>query len=875
MHYDIFISYRRLDEQGNISGRDQARLIAKQLEIEGYHPFFDYSEIKDDEFDKVIIPAVENCKVFILVLTKDALNRCKNDDDWVRREIETAIKSGSKIINVSPDNTFNGWPNLLPESLLGIRNIQISEVHFGSLFELSIKKLIDERIIPGLKKETDYKCDISSPIIEDDDEFVDSFEELQGELSAEELYQKGFALFLGRGVEKDKAVAISYFEKAAKLGYPKAQRILFTCYSSGDGVKKDAKMSQYCLEKAANNHEFISMHALAEKLRNEGDYQQAYRYFKAIIDIYELLNQQYKLPDKESDRKTYRSCYLFSIISIGKMYENGYYFKKDYDMAKEWYRKAIALGDKQPMTDLIERIKVETNVSLVDDLPELLSFEEKYELAKRYIWGSGLEKSFNKALPILIDCANNGIAKAQKALGLIYAKGEIKDWYHYGKIIKVDCKRDYGLGFKYLHEFVSNSKDGEVFYEIGMLYELGLGTQRDYSKALYWYKKAISENYILAAYHLAVLYEYGKIKCSNSNESFFVCIAYSNLASLKEWFDYLEIVPQTSLIRETTETYVLIHIHLDCELMDYCQMLLENEGITFKTSISQCYENNEADELVYISNVIVKHRSIIENKIRDDFMKSLDRLSPEDFLDTYSLDSNGKGVVAVDLGLPSGTLWGSINAYDVNDKLPGSLYSWWESKSKQSFSWNNYFDQLNEATGSFRYVNQKNDIIIIRKFGNRNINRDILPNIISHLEGDSNNSNNSNNSGDAARQCFGDNWTIPGHKHFQELIEECDWGWTEKENVWGYKVVGKNGNHIFLPIMDQEKRIGCYWSYSINEKNARYADFLFFDEKSVRIRTAQRYMGLMIRPIAVMTNRGDEYLSLPFHRYTDAHDLAL
>ena len=42
--YDIFISYRRLDAQGNISGRDQARLIAKQLELEGYHPFFDYSE---------------------------------------------------------------------------------------------------------------------------------------------------------------------------------------------------------------------------------------------------------------------------------------------------------------------------------------------------------------------------------------------------------------------------------------------------------------------------------------------------------------------------------------------------------------------------------------------------------------------------------------------------------------------------------------------------------------------------------------------------------------------------------------------------------------------------------------------------------------
>lgn len=119
--YDIFISYRRLDEQGNISGRDQARLIAKQLQLEGYRVFFDYSEIHDDEFDKAIIPAVENCKVFILVLTKEALNRCANNDDWVREEIETALLSGCKIVNVTPDNTFNGWPSNLPSSIEKIK----------------------------------------------------------------------------------------------------------------------------------------------------------------------------------------------------------------------------------------------------------------------------------------------------------------------------------------------------------------------------------------------------------------------------------------------------------------------------------------------------------------------------------------------------------------------------------------------------------------------------------------------------------------------------------------------------------------------------------------------------------------------------------
>lgn len=150
--FEIFISYRRLDELGNISGRDQARLIAKQLQLEGFNAFFDYSEIRDNEFDKIIIPAVENCKVFILVLTKDSLNRCSNSDDWVRREIETAIKSNCKIVSVTPDNAFTGWPQNLPESLKKIKTIQISDINFGQLFELSISKLIQDRIYPIIPK---------------------------------------------------------------------------------------------------------------------------------------------------------------------------------------------------------------------------------------------------------------------------------------------------------------------------------------------------------------------------------------------------------------------------------------------------------------------------------------------------------------------------------------------------------------------------------------------------------------------------------------------------------------------------------------------------------------------------------------------------
>ncbi len=117
----------------------------------GYKTFFDYSELKDNDFADMIIPAVKNCKIFVLVLTKDALERCVNEDDWVRKEITEAINNHVKIIPVNPDNSFNGWPNCLPEDLLSIRTIQISSIDMNSNFEVTVKHLIDTRIANIIK----------------------------------------------------------------------------------------------------------------------------------------------------------------------------------------------------------------------------------------------------------------------------------------------------------------------------------------------------------------------------------------------------------------------------------------------------------------------------------------------------------------------------------------------------------------------------------------------------------------------------------------------------------------------------------------------------------------------------------------------------
>lgn len=152
MAYDIFVSYRRKDCAGLTSGTNIARTIKQQLEIEGYkhRVFFDYSELSDDDFEKIILKAIERCKVFILVLSRDSMMRCVNDDDWVRREILHAQKCGLKIIPVEPDNLFNGYPDEFPAELDVVKRIQHTTIHMDSSFERDMRAMIESRITPIL-----------------------------------------------------------------------------------------------------------------------------------------------------------------------------------------------------------------------------------------------------------------------------------------------------------------------------------------------------------------------------------------------------------------------------------------------------------------------------------------------------------------------------------------------------------------------------------------------------------------------------------------------------------------------------------------------------------------------------------------------------
>jgi hypothetical protein len=147
--YDIFISYRRT------GGAQYARILQLMLIQRGYKVFLDYDELTDGIFSDKIKAAIKEAPVFMLVLSKNSMQRCDNEGDWVRQEITLALEQQKKIIPINPDNGFDGFPEGMPQNLQNaIGSHQHSEISFGQALGATIDLMIKNRLVPTLGPRT-------------------------------------------------------------------------------------------------------------------------------------------------------------------------------------------------------------------------------------------------------------------------------------------------------------------------------------------------------------------------------------------------------------------------------------------------------------------------------------------------------------------------------------------------------------------------------------------------------------------------------------------------------------------------------------------------------------------------------------------------
>jgi hypothetical protein len=89
----VFISYRRkLDEV-------TARMLKQELTARGFDVFLDVDDLgPSSRFDQSLLAEIERRHNFLIVLSPGSLDRCVDEDDWLRLEITHALSTGRKIV---------------------------------------------------------------------------------------------------------------------------------------------------------------------------------------------------------------------------------------------------------------------------------------------------------------------------------------------------------------------------------------------------------------------------------------------------------------------------------------------------------------------------------------------------------------------------------------------------------------------------------------------------------------------------------------------------------------------------------------------------------------------------------------------------------
>lgn len=112
--YDVFISYR------HDGGQYLALLLYHMLSLRGIQVFLDNKSLRAGKFDEQLVEAIIQSKKLLAIISPGSVERLKDDDDWVRKEIACALKAEVTIIPVVMERVQNPKKEELPEDIQGL-----------------------------------------------------------------------------------------------------------------------------------------------------------------------------------------------------------------------------------------------------------------------------------------------------------------------------------------------------------------------------------------------------------------------------------------------------------------------------------------------------------------------------------------------------------------------------------------------------------------------------------------------------------------------------------------------------------------------------------------------------------------------------------
>ncbi len=186
----------------------------------------------------------------------------------------------------------------------------------------------------------------------------------------------------------------------------------------------------------------------------------------------------------------------------------------------------------------------------------------------------------------------------------------------------------------------------------------------------------------------------------------------------------------------------------------------------------------------------------------------------------------------VDLGLPSGTLWATMNIGANSPEEYGDYFAWGETAPDDSYSWSSYRWSYGNTSQLTKYCTLDG----CGTFDN-----------LATLQ----------NADDAAYVNWGSDWRMPTVNQLKELRTDCTWHQTAMNGVSGYLIIGNNFNTIFLPAtgyMDGSSlknagSNGYFWSRELVYTQPYNAYYTYFDSNGSHASYGNRDLGLAVRAV--------------------------
>ena len=227
-------------------------------------------------------------------------------------------------------------------------------------------------------------------------------------------------------------------------------------------------------------------------------------------------------------------------------------------------------------------------------------------------------------------------------------------------------------------------------------------------------------------------------------------------------------------------------------------------------------------------------------------------------------DGEEKKPDAVDLGLPSGTLWATFNVGATAPEEYGDYFAWGEiephyadghSQDSPCSDWRDGYSGYDWV--DYKWGNGKDEWKTINKYTVADNQRDGIWYDGSEFVGDG--KTELDDEDDVAVQLWGADWQMPTIADWEELIDNCTWTWTTENGVDGYKVTSKKDGYtdksIFLPaagnrlgsyIVSSE---GNYWSRSLYVRSQYACCFYFISDIVFMTTNHYRCEGYSVRAV--------------------------